>query len=173
MNGGRWLRHDMALSIACNRWGRRQRVHRVFAVVSQLGDGALWYALMAAIVAVDGWHGLAVSVQLAGSAGIALLLYFRLKRCTRRLRPFASDARVRALVTPLDEFSFPSGHTLHATVFTTVALAHYPALGWLLVPFTLAIAASRVVLGVHYPSDVLAALAIGLALAGISIACWP
>ena len=43
-----------------------------------------------------------------------------------------SDARIRAWVAPLDEFSFPSGHTLHAVAFTVVALAHYPVLAWLL-----------------------------------------
>jgi undecaprenyl-diphosphatase len=77
--------------------------------------------------------------------------------------------RIRAWVAPLDEFSFPSGHTLHAVAFTLVALAHYPALAWLLIPFSASVSASRVVLGLHYPSDVLAATAIGSALAGLSL----
>src|SRR5690606_17540147 len=96
-------------------------------------------------------------------------LYKRLKRWTRRPRPFAADVRIRAWVAPLDEFSFPSGHTLHAVAFTVVALAHYPLLAWLLLPFTASVAVSRVVLGLHYPSDVLAATAIGGALAGLSL----
>ena len=74
-----------------------------------------------------------------------------------------------AHVPPLDEFSFPSGHTLHAVAFTAVACAWYPPLALLLVPFALLVAASRVVLGLHYPSDVLAAIAIGGALATGSI----
>jgi len=53
--------------------------------------------------------------------------------------------------------------------FTLVALAYYPALAWLLVPFTLSVAISRVVLGMHYPSDVIAATAIGGALASVSL----
>ena len=74
-----------------------------------------------------------------------------------------------APVAPLDEFSFPSGHTLHAVAFTIVAIAHYPVLAWLLVPFAASVAASRVVLGLHYPSDVLAATAIGTGLASVSL----
>ena len=77
--------------------------------------------------------------------------------------------RIRAWVAPLDEFSFPSGHTLHAVAFSLVAMAHYPSLAWLLVPFTASVAASRVMLGLHYPSDVLAATGIGCGLAGISL----
>ena len=51
------------------------------------------------------------------------------------------------------------------------ALAYYPLLVVVLLPFTLLVAASRVVLGLHYPSDVLAATAIGIALASVSLWC--
>jgi len=73
---------------------------------------------------------------------------------------------------PLDRYSFPSGHTLHAVSFTWQAGAHFPELLWVLVPLAALIGASRVVLGLHYPSDVLAGAAIGAALAelGLSIA---
>ena len=144
-------------------------VRRVFAAVSRLGDGVFWYVLMGAMVVLDGLDGLAASIHLALSGLIALALYKGLKRWTRRPRPFASDRRIHAWVAPLDEFSFPSGHTLHAVAFSLVAIAHYPALAWLLVPFTAAVATSRVVLGLHYPSDVLAATVIGAGLAWLSL----
>jgi len=137
--------------------------------VSRLGDGMFWYALMAAMVLLDGFDGLKASAHLAATGAFALLLYKLLKHWTRRPRPFASDVRIRAWIAPLDEFSFPSGHTLHAVAFTLVALAHYPMLAWLLIPFSASVAVSRVVLGLHYPSDVLAATAIGTALAAVSL----
>lgn len=163
------LARDAGWCLRANRWGHWRGLRRYFAVVSRLGDGAFWYALMAALVAFDGWRGLAASAHLAATGAVALLLYKLLKRWTRRPRPFASDARIQAWVAPLDEFSFPSGHTLHAVAFTIVALAHYPVLAGLLVPFAASVAASRVVLGLHYPSDVLAALGIGTALASLSL----
>ena len=137
--------------------------------MSRLGDGLFWYALMVVMVLLDGFDGLKASAHLAATGVFALLLYKTLKRWTRRPRPFASDIRIRAWVAPLDEFSFPSGHTLHAVAFTLVALAHYRMLAWLLIPFTASVAVSRVVLGLHYPSDVLAATAIGSALAAASL----
>ncbi len=160
---------DAGWCLRANRWGRARAIRRFFATISRLGDGVFWYLLMAALIAGDGLDGLAASAHLAATGAIALLLYKLLKRWTRRPRPYASDIRIRAWVAPLDEFSFPSGHTLHAVAFSIVAMAHYPALALLLVPFTACVAVSRVVLGLHYPSDVLAATAIGSALAGASV----
>jgi undecaprenyl-diphosphatase len=57
--------------------------------------------------------------------------------------------------------------------FTTVAVTSFPELAWLLVPFAALIAASRVVLGLHYPSDVAAGAIIGAALAVLSMVLMP
>jgi undecaprenyl-diphosphatase len=76
---------------------------------------------------------------------------------------------VRAGADPLDPFSFPSGHTLHAVAFSVVAIVFYPVLAWVLVPFTVLVAVSRVVLGLHYPSDVLAGAALGALISAASL----
>lgn len=169
----RLVNREHGWCLAANRWGARAAVRTYFRLVSRLGDGAFWYALMAALVLFDGWRGLSASVHLAAIGVIALILYRKLKRWTRRPRPYAADGRIQPWIAPLDEFSFPSGHTLHAVSFTVVALVYYPALAWLLVPFTASVAVSRVVLGLHYPSDVLAATGIGCALALLSFLFVP
>ncbi len=162
----RWCRR-------ANRYGRRRGIRWLFSVLSRLGDGVFWYLLMGALVVADGMHGLQASIHMAATGVVALTLYKTLKRWTRRPRPFAADLRIRAWVAPLDEYSFPSGHTLHAVSFTVVAMAYYPWLAPLLLPFTAGVALSRVVLGLHYPSDVLAATGIGLLLGVASLQLWP
>jgi undecaprenyl-diphosphatase len=148
-----------------NRWGGRRRVMRFFALVSKLGDGYVWYALIGLLPLFGGEQGAIASLHLAAVALASLALYRGLKRWTKRPRPFASHASITAWIAPLDEFSFPSGHTLHAVAFTLVACWYFPWLAVVLVPFAVAVALSRVVLGLHYPSDVLAATVIGVALA--------
>jgi undecaprenyl-diphosphatase len=167
------MRLDAGACVHANHLCARRALWRVFALASRLGDGPAWYALMLALPVLYGWTGLVAAVQLACTGLFALALYRVMKRATRRPRPFAADRRIRAWVAPLDEFSFPSGHTLHAVAFTIVAVGHVPPLAWVLLPFTATVAASRVVLGLHYPSDVIAATAIGTVLGLASMALVP
>jgi len=171
-----WLQQlneiEAPICLALSHALRPVRVRRLFAFVSRLGDGVFWYSLIAIMPLVDGWNGARAGLHMLLTGGTVLALYKTLKKATRRERPCHYVADVTAAIPPLDHYSFPSGHTLHAVSFTVVALHYYPGLAWVLIPFTLLIAGSRVVLGLHYPSDVLAAAGIGfmLAYAGILLA---
>jgi undecaprenyl-diphosphatase len=156
---------EWRLCLRCNRWIARRAIARFFGAISRLGDGVFWYTLMLALALGAGASGRIAALHMALTGLIAAGLYRLLKRWTRRPRPFRAHSEIIAHVPPLDEFSFPSGHTLHAVCFTIVALAYFPLLAPLLVPFALLVAASRVILGLHYPSDVLAASLIGGVLA--------
>lgn len=159
---------DRRMCVAANRWGTRRAVGVFFGIISRLGDGVFWYTLMTAL-ALSGARGRTAALHMAVTGLAAAALYRLLKRWTRRPRPFRTHRQIVAHVAPLDEFSFPSGHTLHAVSFTIVALAYFPLLAPLLVPFAGLIAASRIVLGLHYPSDVLAAIVVGCGLASLSL----
>ncbi|EQD63108.1 phosphoesterase PA-phosphatase related protein, partial [mine drainage metagenome] len=156
----------LRLCLRANRWGARRVVGALFRLVSRLGDGVFWYVLMAVLSVFGGERGLRATVEMAATGLLALTLYRLLKHWTQRPRPFRSVDGIVAHVPPLDEFSFPSGHTLQAVSFSLIACAWFPMLTPLLLVFTLLVAASRIVLGLHYPSDVLAASVIGLVLGG-------
>jgi undecaprenyl-diphosphatase len=137
-------------------------VQRAFGIVSRLGDGWLWAAIALGLLALEGAAALPVLGGMALASTLGLPLYKLLKRGTARPRPcMAAGSGLRALVPALDTHSFPSGHTLHAMAFTLVLVPAHPPLAWLLIPFTALVALSRVVLGLHYPTDVVAGAALG------------
>ena len=104
-------------------------------------------------------------VQVANTAGLALVatsvIVVIVKRAVARTRP----AQEVQFMAPPDRFSFPSGHTLHAVSFTVIICSGIPVLALILVPMALLIAGSRVVLGLHYPTAVVAGGLIGALLA--------
>lgn len=163
------MERELRICLAANRAIHRITAVRFFAAISRLGDGVIWYVLMALLPFVWGPRALLASLHLALTGLAALAIYYALKGLTRRPRPYRQESGIRLTVAPLDEFSFPSGHTLQAVAFTIVAMSWLPVLGWFLVPFTTLVALSRVVLGLHYPSDVLAAIGLGVMLGSLSV----
>jgi undecaprenyl-diphosphatase len=162
-------RWDERTCARMNRAIRFRALLHLFRAVSWLGNGIFWYGLMLALLLAHGADGAPAVVHMSGAGLACTLLYRLLKNGTLRPRPYEVHAHIAAGAVPLDRFSFPSGHTLHAVAFSLVASAYYPVLAPLLSAMTLAVAASRIVLGLHYPSDVLAGATLGAAIALASL----
>lgn len=145
-----------------NRTSGMRAVRALFRGVSWLGDGWVWYALIVSLPWIhadeNGW--LAAGHMIA-SGSIGLWLYKVIKPRAVRERPYITHSVITCASAPLDRYSFPSGHTLHAVSFTIVMAHYFPEWAPLLVAFTILIALSRVVLGLHYPSDVAAGAVLG------------
>lgn len=161
---------DSSLCLRVNRTSHYRWVRLCFRLVSRLGDGVFWYAVMLGVLLTQGAAGLLPCLHMISVGLVGTLIYKWLKGKTLRPRPYEIHQDIWLTGTPLDRFSFPSGHTLHAVAFCSVALVYYPMLAWILLPFTFMVAMSRVILGLHYPSDVLAGALIGLLIASISFA---
>lgn len=159
---------DERLCVRVNRGARQRPVVLVLQAVSWLGNGLFWYALMLALLLADA-HGAAMPVlHMAFVGAVCTCCYKMVKHSTVRSRPYQVNPLVSAGADVLDRFSFPSGHTLHAIAFSLVACAYYPGLWVILWPFALVTAVSRVALGLHYPSDVIAGGALGALIAAAS-----
>jgi undecaprenyl-diphosphatase len=143
---------------------------RTFQIASRLGDGVIWYVLIFALPCVYGHQAVRPAAVMALTGALGVVAYKLLKRAFVRERPFIAHAAIDLAMPPLDRYSFPSGHTLHAVSFALQASMHFPQLAWVLIPLALTIAASRVVLGLHYPTDVLAGAILGASLGALGLA---
>lgn len=98
-------------------------------------------------------------------------LYLVLKNLIKRDRPAIKITTYKPSITPSDKFSFPSGHTAAAFLFACLIALFYPDFSVLCYVWASAIGISRVLLGVHYPSDIAAGAVLGTtcALLGVSL----
>ena len=166
----RWVERDRRWAHAVHRIASWPAVMLSLVLASRLGDGPLWLAIMAVLPLIAGPAGTACALQMAGVGLLNLAIYRAVKHRVARPRPFVSCPDIRCCTHPLDDFSFPSGHTMHAIAFALVMGYHFPASAWLAAPFALLVAASRMVLGLHYPSDVAVGAATGIASALLVLA---
>jgi undecaprenyl-diphosphatase len=161
----RWVERERWCARSLHRATRFASISLLLRGLSWLTDGIAWYALMLALPWFGGPNGTACALRMLLLGGIDLAIYLVMKRHFARPRPFVSCNDVRACARTLDEYSFPSGHVLHATGFAIVLCNYYPSLLWVMPPLVGLIALSRVVLGLHYPTDVIAGAAIGAVMA--------
>lgn len=159
---------DEAWCLRFNRASTYPFVRIMFHSISRLGDGIFWYCLMLWLLVQNRDAAIRPVLHMMAVGLVCTVIYKWLKHKTHRPRPFDANQGISRCTAPLDQFSFPSGHTLHAVAFSMVALSYYPALAWLLLPFTALVAFSRLVLGLHYPSDVLAGVLIGVTISVLS-----
>ncbi len=144
----------------------RNRLVKFCRYLSSTADGELYILFMAVIYYRQGFESIVLQTLLLALV-IERPLYFILKNSFKRNRPAAVLENFRSVVTPSDQFSFPSGHTSAAFMMATLAGHFYPPLLLPLYAWAVLIGFSRVTLGVHFPTDT----AVG-GLMGISIALF-
>ena len=127
--------------------------------------GAVWVVL-ALVVGFLAWRRALAAVAFSGLVALATFaadsVCFGIKDVVHRVRPFVAHSQINPLYS-VHSSSFPAGHA--ATAFAGATLLAYaaPRAAPLFVAFAVAIGFSRVYVGVHYPGDVLAGAAIGIA----------
>ncbi|GIX31625.1 MAG: hypothetical protein KatS3mg124_2097 [Porticoccaceae bacterium] len=163
------------LDVALFTWVRRGAERLCWLEAARLisrsadGPGYLLLALFAWLSA--GQAGDRCALWLVATFALERPLYFALKQSIRRSRPTEALPGTAAHVVPGDRFSLPSGHTSAAfAVATTLALC-FPVLAPWIWGWSVAVGAARVVLGVHFPSDVVVGAAVGTA-ASLAVGGW-
>src|SRR5689334_9234032 len=156
---------DYKLMRKLNNW-RAPRWVRLWAMAAtRAGDGWLWYSFGLLILL---WGGSARWAALAAAgcaAAIGVAVFVSIKRVSGRKRPCEIEPHCWATLLPPDQFSFPSGHTITAFAVAVTLGTFYPSLLLALLFCATSIAASRILLGMHFLSDVLVGALLGTGLA--------
>ena len=159
---------DRRLMRRVNRWKPPRWIRLWMILATRAGDGWLWYAL-GTLLLVFGGRSRFAAVAAAGTAcGLGAVLFLVLKRLAGRKRPCAIAPHCWATLLPPDQFSFPSGHSICAFAFAVSIGLFEPSLMYGLLFCALSVAISRVMLGLHFLSDVVVGSLIG---AGLGYAC--
>jgi undecaprenyl-diphosphatase len=135
-------------------------IARIANGANLLGDGWLYPMLAILVAALFGREALRPVVFAVLSVALGHLTYPLIKLHIARSRPASKDQAL-SLRPPLDWYPCPSGHTMTATAaFLPLGFA-FPALGVCLLPIWIMLGWTRLILGHHYPSDLIAGAVLG------------
>ncbi|MGJ0508809.1 MAG: phosphatase PAP2 family protein [Methylocystis sp.] len=161
----RLLDADLAAVHLFSRTARPKATRLLAIAISKLGNGWIYLLLLPAVFIGLGWRSWPVVLLAAANAALLHILYPMIKRRFSRMRPFHVDPRLPSLLKTLDQHSFPSGHAMTLTgVLAPIVLA-WPAMTVSAAVLVLSMAWSRIATAHHYPSDVVAGVALGAAVA--------
>jgi undecaprenyl-diphosphatase len=147
----------------------------VMPIVTVLGDaGLFWIAIAVALLFFPKYRKIGLSMGAAMVLGV-LVCNVTMKPLFSRIRPYDYQLEhfgrtIQLLIATPHDFSFPSGHTLASFEAATVLLIHNKKMGVPAMVLAVLIAFSRMYLYVHYPTDVIASVILGIGFGFIG--CW-
>ncbi len=134
----------------------------IMVFITSMGDGGVvWWSVAIVLLFFKRTRPCGITMM-AGMALSFLLGNLFLKNLIARPRPCAVDPTVELLIPYPKEFSFPSGHTLHSFTAATVIFLYFKKAGIAALLLAAAIAFSRMYLFVHYPTDILGGMLLGI-----------
>ncbi|MFN2747533.1 phosphatase PAP2 family protein [Bacillus sp. z60-18] len=159
---------ECRIFLGMNSLFEQKALNRFFRSSTHLG-GALCTILASLSLIVFG----SGSIRQAGTASALALLISHLqvvliKKLYPRKRPYMTLKQAQVLKDPLKDHSFPSGHTTAIFSVITPIIVFFPILALLLIPLAISVGLSRIYLGLHYPSDVLAGMLLGVSVGILS-----
>jgi undecaprenyl-diphosphatase len=156
--------NDHRIMRKIHRW-RAPRWFRILMIMmTRLGDGWLWYSVGLILLVFGGAQKFLAIGAAMTAAAIGIFLFRTLKHASRRKRPCEIEPHCWSLILPPDKYSFPSGHSITSFAVALSIGMFYPDLQAVLLVVAFLIASSRIILGMHFLSDVLAGSTIGILL---------
>ncbi len=160
---------DARLYLVVGRLEERLRLYKAARSISFTGDGYAYLLMAVALLVIVPESGLALTLSGILAFAIELPTYVVLKKSFRRQRPFKVVSALAPIHKPSDEFSFPSGHAAAGFVMAYLVSYFFPVAFWPMYIWASLVGLSRVMLRVHFVSDVLAGMLLGTGIAILSL----
>jgi undecaprenyl-diphosphatase len=155
---------DHALMRRVHRWSAPKWIRLWMIAATRSGDGWIWYGLAVIVFLFGGESRYLAIASATSAAAVGVGVFIALKKLTGRRRPCHIEPHCWSTLLPPDQFSFPSGHTITAFAIAVPVMLYYPPARWGLLFCAFSIALSRIVLGMHFLSDVVAGAILGMGL---------
>lgn len=157
----KWYDWECKLFYSINRYFDQKWLNTYFRSITHVGGAT--FSITSVMLAIwllrDEWRDTAIASAIA--LALSHIPVTMMKKIYPRKRPYISLHKTKVTKNPLTDHSFPSGHT--TAIFSVIVpfLLYAPALAVCLLPIAVSVAVSRIYLGLHYPSDVLAGCMLG------------
>ncbi|MDR9825225.1 phosphatase PAP2 family protein [Vibrio sp. FNV 38] len=162
-------RFDLAFSLFCLQHKFNNQVARLSRAVSHTGDGHLYVVIALVAFLFDQEQGGVFVLCGLLAFLIELPIYWTVKNSFKRRRPPELSEQLISFITPSDRYSLPSGHTAAGFVMATLISYFYPPLAPIALTWAALIGLSRILLGVHFITDVVIGIALGVGCAEIAM----
>jgi undecaprenyl-diphosphatase len=160
---------DLSFSIRCLDHRFSRQVANVSRWISRTGDGPLYLIFALMVLWRDQHAGWAFFCAGLLAFAIELPIYWLAKNSVKRRRPSELTRLIPAFITPSDRYSLPSGHSAAAMVMATLIAYFFPAFAVIALTWALLVGLSRILLGVHFLSDVIVGVLLGAASANAAL----
>jgi undecaprenyl-diphosphatase len=160
---------DLQLMRRLHRWRAPRPIRILMLMMTRLGNGWLWYSLGIFVLVGGGQNRYRAFFAGALSALTAILIFQRVKPLSHRRRPCEIEPHCWAAISPPDRFSFPSGHAMTSFAIAIAVGSFYPQCQPCLLAVAAMIAVSRIIVGMHFLTDIIAGALIGALIGYLSV----